>query len=194
MESTTEASEWPALFFPSQAQKSYIEDFNEKLRINSAKILGKLQGTITAMNEADIIAKKTRLEQELYNETHGKFKYSKNGIMTYILEHPEIIMKIQELMVIHQKLMGEGRDTEYALPYNVNSYILVLASLMVEDAIDLTYGVSNVSDNELMSYFRDHRLGGGKKSKRSYRKNIKRKKRTYRTKKYNKRQQKTRRN
>ena len=67
---------------------------------------------------------------------------------------------IQQLIYINELLKGReitkvneitGKQ-EDELPTNINSYILIVASIMIEDNADLTYGLANVSNEEKLDF------------------------------------------
>ena len=153
--------------------------------------IGKLIALKGVHDNTELFEKRKEIETSLYNHiTNNNIEYNKEGIQVYIEENPPLLELIQQLIYINELLKGReitkvneitGKQ-EDELPTNINSYILIVASIMIEDNADLTYGLANVSNEELDDYFKAHAHKnkkkkaystetGGKKSKRKHRKN-----------------------
>jgi hypothetical protein len=173
---------------PKKTFMSNITDIKDKIQESADVAIGKLIAYKGVYDSTELFEKREQIEKTLYNYiTNNNIEYDKESINTYISDNRNILLLIQELISINELLKGNditkineitGKQ-EDELPTNINSYILILASIMIEKNVDLTYGLTNVTDEELNDYFNQHKLEkkkkkqptGGRKSKRKRRKN-----------------------
>jgi hypothetical protein len=138
-----------------------IPKWNKYVQENAAKISGKIRAIKGLMEVEPLHDKKKKLISKLNDilETNTEVGLNKKMIQKYLLIHPEVIDLIQEILTVQEKLMGRPVD-ESDLPSNLNSYVFVVASVIADPYvnIDLTYGLSNMTDDELNREFR--RLNG----------------------------------
>jgi hypothetical protein len=127
----------------------------DSVRIQADIIAGKIQAMKGLIETNKLSKKRAELSHELYNKLHGEVEYGKENIKQYLAGNPEVIDLIQEIIISNELLMEREEDLrESGLPTSINSYILIVASFLVDqNGPDLTYGLANVSDQELDYYF-----------------------------------------
>ncbi len=130
-----------------------IKSWVNYVRIQADIIAGRINAIKGLTDTKEITEKRAELSHELYNKLHGEVEYGKENIKQYLAGNPEVIELIQEIIISDQLLMGRQVD-QSELPSSINSYILIVASFLVDQkGPDLTYGLANVSDQELDTYF-----------------------------------------
>lgn len=129
---------------------SNIPKWKDYLRQNASVIAGKIQAMQGIMDTEELRVRRSTLKEEITDALHGEVSPEPQEMMVYLYEHPEILEKIRELMITEQQLMGR-KIKQSELPSTINSYVLIALSLLLEDG-DLTYGLANVTDEELQSY------------------------------------------
>jgi hypothetical protein len=163
------------------------------LSITSAYVLGQIRAVRGIIEMSSNVQAFNKIIDELNDKIIGFVSYDKLAITKFLVENPSIIDMIQKLIILRQIQMG--RAVERTLPSSLNSYILIVASILVEETPDLTFGTSNVSDSELDTYFKQHPLGvteGGKSLKSRRRRQKKRVNHTRRSRKTKKSHKKRR--
>lgn len=148
---------------------SSIRQMTRTVMQEKDKLAGKLQGNLNyILHTKPIIERQKELIRELEDLTmlNDEVSYDKNSIIAYLGSHPDIIDKLQQIIVLQQLSMGredelDGRQEEGAqiarnLPTSIYSYALILASIMIENEPDLTFGLSNVTEGEYTKYINDH--------------------------------------
>lgn len=138
------------------------------IRIHAAIEIGRARASVGLYNSSELSERRHKLEQDIYNNAHGNVGYSKEEFSRYIIENPFIIDMIQTLITTNLLLMGASNDGERAyenaMPHNVNSYVLILASIVIEKSADLTYCAANVTDDELNNFIMEIMAGKNKKA------------------------------
>ena len=132
-----------------------IPKWNDYIRDNAVIIAGKIR-SIQGMCEMNVVSHGRReLTSKLFIMLHGNVSATKKAMSSYLMIHPEILEVIQELIICNQKL--QGREVSSSdMPKSLNSYTLISLSMLLETDVDLTYGLSNVTDGELNDYIREH--------------------------------------
>ena len=168
------------------------------LSINSAYVLGQIRAVQGIIEMSSVTKAFNQIIDELNDKIIGNVSYDKSDIAKFLMANPPIIDKIQKLIILRQIQMGREGEEDQTLPSSLNSYILIVASILVENDPDLTYGTSNVTDSELDAYFRQHPLNieGGKALKsrrRRQKKRVNHTRRSRKTKKSHKKRRPTKR-
>ena len=144
-------------------------------------VAGKLYSIKGLRDNERLSIRKNDLIRNLFSKLNGE---SPDEILKLLYNDSDIISLISELIIVNQFLMGRQID-ENDLPTALNSYYLIALSILFDDDVDLTYGTTNVTDNELAMYYKARKPrfdGGGKKYKTTRRRRSTRNTRYNRTK------------
>jgi len=95
------------------------------------------------------------MEASIYEIIHGHLELDITNpmyIVEFVEENNDIFEVLQNMIVGNQLLMGRPIDT---IPTSIYSYAYIMASMLLDPSVsvDLTFGLSNVSEDEYLEYY-----------------------------------------
>ena len=135
---------------------NYVYQTYYTLYSTASCIDGYIKGRYAYYKQATpIVINQQQMEDSIYEIIHGHLELditNPMSIVEFVEENNDIFEVLQNMIVGNQLLMGRTIDT---IPTSIYSYAYIMASMLLDPSVsvDLTFGLSNVSEDEYLEYY-----------------------------------------
>jgi hypothetical protein len=136
-----------------------LKKIYQNTRIFISRLTGHIQGMYGFNYYIDpITIKQSMIIQDIYEYIHGHDEIDPTNpisMVEFVEQHSQLKEALSILMMADQARMRTY--TESSMPQSIYSYAYVATSILLDPTVeaDLTYGLSEVSEDEYNTYYRE---------------------------------------